>query len=78
MSFKVDIFFRGDPNRYQDTLRFATRDEAEKSGERASSEWKSLSLRWFVVERWQVSESSDDVNYRFVDGRDVRLSEVRA
>jgi hypothetical protein len=78
MSFRVVVYMRGDPNCYQDSLRFATRDEAEKSGERVSSEFKRRSLRWFAVERWQVSKSSDDVNYEFKNGRDVPLSEVSA
>ena len=75
MSFRVIIIARGDPDCYQDTLRFATRGEAEKSGEQVAILWESLSLRWFAVERWYVVETTDDVNYEFKDGRDVRLSE---
>jgi hypothetical protein len=58
MSFRVIVLARKDPDSYKDSLRFATRDEAQKSGELISSRWKR-------VECFYVVESKDDVNYEF-------------
>jgi hypothetical protein len=68
MSFRVIVIARKDPDCYKDSLRFATRDEAEKSGALISSRWKR-------VECFYVVETRDKVNYAFTDGRDVPLSE---
>lgn len=50
-------------------LRFATKDEAEKNVQ-------DLMYRWFLVRETRVVESSDPVNYRWVDG--VGLEMVKA
>jgi hypothetical protein len=47
-------------------LRFATREEAEGSV-------RALMLRWWVPDDGRATECADPVNYRFVDGRDVRI-----
>ena len=47
-------------------LRFATREEAEGSV-------RALMLRWWVPDDGRATECTDPVNYRFVDGRDVRI-----
>jgi len=33
----------------------------------------ALRMRWWVPEDGRAVESEDPVNYRFVDGRDVRI-----
>lgn len=50
-------------------LRFATREEAEANVQ-------NLALRWMLVRQTRVVESSDPVNYRWVDGRLVELKLV--
>jgi hypothetical protein len=47
-------------------LRFATEAEAEESG-------KELLSRWYVPTDSRAVESDDPVNYKFVDGENVRL-----
>lgn len=47
-------------------LRFATQEEAFGSV-------MALRMRWWVPEDGRAVESEDPVNYRFVDGRDVRI-----
>ena len=48
--------------------RFATQKEAEDSS-------IELMGRWFSVIETKVEESIDPVNYKFVDGRNVRIEE---
>jgi len=48
------------------SLRFATREEAEGSV-------RALMSRWWVPDDGRATESEDAVNYRFVDGQDVRI-----
>ena len=48
------------------SLRFATAEEAFGSV-------MALRMRWWVPEDGRATESEDPVNYRFVDGRDVRI-----
>jgi hypothetical protein len=77
MSFRVIIHAVGEPDDcYQDTLRFATRKEAEKSGEQVAIRWEST--RWYRVESSYVHETDDPVNCEFKDGRNVRLPEESA
>ena len=47
-------------------LRFATCEEAEGSV-------KELMSRWFVPDDGRATESEDPVNYKFVDGRNMRI-----
>jgi hypothetical protein len=47
-------------------LRFSSPEEAFGS-------LMALRMRWWVPEDGRVVESEDPVNYRFVDGRDVRI-----
>lgn len=47
-------------------LRFATKEEAEGSV-------RELMSRWWVPDDGRASESDDPVNYRFVDGRNIRI-----
>jgi hypothetical protein len=47
--------------------RFATKEEAENSA-------RSRFMRWTMPSDWRVTESDDDVNYRFDDAEgDVSL-----
>lgn len=48
------------------SLRFATKEEAEASG-------RELLGRWFVPVDSRATESDDPVNYKFVDGKNVPL-----
>ena len=50
-------------------LRFATCEEAGKYG-------RDLARRWTLVERIVVEESTDSVNYQWIDG--VGLRDVTA
>jgi len=47
-------------------LRFATQKEAFGS-------MMALRMRWWVPEDGRATESEDSVNYRFENGRDVRI-----
>jgi len=47
-----------DPKSYGNALRFATKDEAERSA-------KDLMQRWLAVTEWSVEESDDPVNYTY-------------
>jgi len=49
-------------------LRFATREEAERSAH-------DLAMRWTLVVDYRADESSDPVNYAIVDGRVVPVKE---
>lgn len=50
------------------SLRFATREEAE-------SNVQDLFMRWTLVRETRVIETSDPVNYRYVDHTLVALGE---
>ena len=47
-------------------LRFASPEEAFGS-------LMALRMRWWVATDGRVTESEDPINYRFVDGKDVRI-----
>jgi len=47
-------------------LRFPTQAEAEA--------WAlDLSYRWILVSQWRATESDDEPNYRWIDGRLVEI-----
>jgi hypothetical protein len=66
MSWKAEVFVDGSWN--SNALRFATKEEAEKSG-------RELLSRWFVPTDSRAAESTDPVNYKFENGRNVRLED---
>lgn len=66
MSWKPEVTTDASGKFYTNALRFATREEAERSV-------MSLAMRWFAVRDTRVSECDDPVNYRNVDGRDERI-----
>jgi hypothetical protein len=60
-SFKPGVFVSGERQPAYNALRFATRDEAEQYG-------RDLAGRWMLVERIVVEESTDPVNYEWIEG----------
>ena len=63
-SYKPEVLVNG--TWAGNALRFATQEEAFGSV-------MALRMRWWVPEDGRAVESEDPVNYRFVDGRDVRI-----
>lgn len=51
----------------ENSLRFATKEEAEASA-------RSLAYRWTLVTDHRAVESDDAPNYKFEDGREVRIA----
>jgi hypothetical protein len=62
MSFKPEVQTDDTGKWYGNALRFATREEAE-------AQVADLMMRWTAVRETRVVESTDPVNYRYVDGR---------
>ncbi len=61
MAWKPEVFIASENKWCHNALVFATRDEAERNA-------RDLLLRWFVPTDSRAVESSDPVNYRYVDG----------
>lgn len=61
MSFKPEVSTDGGRTFHQNTLAFATREEAETSA-------RDLMSRWMLVTDWRVVESDQPVNYRLTNG----------
>jgi hypothetical protein len=57
MSWKVEIIAYTGGQWSGNSVRFATRDEAEAYG-------RDLATRWLVLEDWRASESADPANYQ--------------
>ena len=66
MSWKAEV--KADGKWSSNSLRFATKEEAEASG-------RELLSRWFVPTDSRAAESDDPVNYKFENGRNVRLED---
>lgn len=64
-SWKPEVQTGTDPKWYDNALRFATREEAQKSVD-------DLSRRWLLVTATRVSTSDDAVNYKWVDGEGLQ------
>jgi hypothetical protein len=64
MSWKAEVF--ADSCWSSNALRFATEEEAENSG-------RELLSRWFVPTDSRAAKSDDAVNYKFENGRNVRI-----
>lgn len=60
-SFKPVVKTSGDTDWVGNALRFATYEEAMASV-------KNLAARWLAVIEYDVQESDDPVNYRWIDG----------
>lgn len=61
MSWKIQVQTDNTGNWYGNALRFATKEEAQKSV-------ADLMMRWSSVNETRVVESDDPVNYAWVDG----------
>lgn len=68
MHFKPGVVTDDSGKLYTNALVFATREEAQASAD-------ELMSRWMLVRSTGVVETEDPVNYRFVDGRNVRIEE---
>ena len=66
MSYKPEIKAFGENEFCGNSLRFATYQEAYSSAE-------SLSYRWTMVKEFRAIESNDPVNYKHIDGKDIRI-----
>lgn len=62
MSFAPEVRTGRDPKFYGNALRFATREEAEQNV-------RDLESRWMLVVETRVVESTDPVNYRWINGQ---------
>lgn len=60
MSWKPEVIADSTGNWIGNSLRFATREEAEANV-------SGLAARWFAVRATRVVESADPVNYRYVN-----------
>jgi len=61
MSYKVEVLVAGETEWATNSLRFATREEAEAYG-------LDLFRRWLAVRKWRVAESDDPVNWTIRNG----------
>lgn len=62
MSWKPEVAVSGESGWHGNALRFATKEEAEANV-------RNLMSRWMLVTDTRVTESSDPVNYKWIDGR---------
>lgn len=62
MSYAPEVIADSSGKWAGNALRFATREEAE-------AQVSDLSMRWLLVRETRVVESSDPVNYSYVNGR---------
>lgn len=67
MSFAPEVIADRSGKFCGNSLRFATREEAEKNV-------ADLAARWFLVTDTRVVESTDPVNYAYVDGQLVAVA----
>ena len=68
MSFKPEVIADGSGQWCGNTLRFATREEAETNVQ-------DLMMRWFAVRETRVVASDDPVNYRYVDHQLIEIAD---
>lgn len=61
MSFKPEVQTGSDPKWYDNSVRFATKEEAELSA-------RDLMSRWMLVTNCRAVESEDPVNAEIKDG----------
>lgn len=63
MSYAPQVETMNEPGKfYGNALRFATREEAEQNA-------KDLFNRWLLCTAWRAVESTDPVNYSYIDGK---------
>ena len=70
VSYKYEVMtiYRGEESWAGNAVRMATKEEADAAGH-------ELLTRWYVPESYRVVPSDDPVNYRFVNGRPLRIEE---
>lgn len=61
-SYKPEVIADSSGKWFGNALRFATYDEALANA-------RDLSSRWFAVRDYRAVESTDPVNYRYIDGK---------
>ena len=71
MSFKPEVIADSSGQWCGNTLRFATREEAEANVQ-------DLMMRWFAVRETRVVASYDPVNYRYVDHQLIEIATEKA
>jgi len=59
-SYAIEVIAERNGTWTGNDIRVATREEGERYAQ-------DLAYRWLAVREWRVVESSDPVNYRFVD-----------
>lgn len=64
ISFKPQVFVQGQWS--NNAIRFATRAESDQYA-------RDLMSRWTLVDTYRTVLSDDDVNYRYVDGRLIKV-----
>jgi hypothetical protein len=69
MSWKPEVKTDSTGKWYGNALRFATKEEA-------LAQVIDLAFRWTLVHDYRVVESEDPVNYRFENGKLVRIEEA--
>ena len=57
-SWKPVVKVSNEEKWHDNALRFASKDEAERSA-------RDLSFRWLLVKAWDAQESEDPVNYSY-------------
>ena len=67
MSFKVEVKVNSDPW-VANGLRFATEKEGNEYG-------NDLLSRWFLPSAFRVVPSDDPVNYSFIDGKLIGITQ---
>jgi hypothetical protein len=70
ISWKPEVQADSTGNWNGNSLRFATKAEAEANV-------RDLAARWFAVRETRVSESDDPVNYKYEDGKLIRLEAAK-
>lgn len=66
MSYKVFVKVYGENSYNTNALAFGTPEDAEAWG-------RDLAGRWCLVDKWEVRESAEPVNYEFTDGELKRV-----
>jgi hypothetical protein len=69
MSWKPEFKVYGDEKFYQNGVAFATKEEAEGNA-------KNKFSAWTMAEQWRVVESTEPVNYAWIDNKLVPVTPV--
>jgi hypothetical protein len=69
MSYAPEVIADSSGKWAGNALRFETEEEAKKNVQ-------DLMYRWFAVTETRVVESTDPVNYKYVDGRLIEVGDA--